>query len=122
MTLVSSDVAAKMEKLMAEEFKQKYGYHPDDVGLKPGSISKEEFEKMVRGGKIDTNDAIRKNVGILGCGDPNSPPYASSYGTIWIHVFPAKDAARTPVEGSNSIDVGDAKDRFKGYFKSECIF
>jgi len=118
--LVSSDLAVEMEKLMADEYKKKYGYHPDEVGITPDKVTKEELRRMVEEGRIKLeNDVVYASgqVEILANpGDPLSPPYASPNGQIWVDVFPAKDPGHAPAAGSNLNDVLAGTTPFKNEF------
>jgi len=92
-----SFAVGEFARLIDAEYKEKHGYLPEETGITPNSITKEELKEMIEEGKVKIEDAPTAT-DFEPPGDPNVPPYEIN-GKIYVDVYPALDDAHAPSSG-----------------------
>lgn len=115
--ILPGDLAVKLDRIMAAEYKEKHGYLPEEIGISPDNITREELEKLVEEGKVGDAPPIISNLttdDFEPPGDPNHPPYELNE-IIYVDVHLASDADHRP-SATKYYDVKAATDRFEDEF------
>ena len=96
--IVPGYMASELDKLIAEEYVKKHGYHPEELGVKQIEPVNEKLDEMIKEGDVSIQ-------GYESPGNPNDPPYADSNGIIYVISYPASDSAHAPADGANWDDM-----------------
>jgi len=118
--IIPGCLAAKLDRLIATEYKETHGYLPEETGITPDNVTEEELKKMIREGEVEIRDAPVVTTDFQEPGDPNSPPYEYN-SRIYVHLYPAKDDAHAPAEGANWDDVASAITPFENEFGVDMV-
>lgn len=119
--IIPGCLAAKLDKLIATEYKEKHGYLPEETGITPDNVTEEELKKLVEEGRVEIGDAPAVDIkSFEPPGDPNQPPYEYNC-RIYVDIYPAKDPAHAPAEGANWNDVAAAIAPFENEFGVDMV-